>query len=316
MVTSFLLLGDVHLADRPPGQCSESYTNDLFDMLEYCIRLAQEFNAVVIQAGDLFHLKHPSRNSHALVNRTIEVLDKFPREVFIVPGNHDISHDRQESLPSQPLGVVFTSGVATLLKGWELEFGYPIYGVPWLQRFDDRMVSDSLADFRQDSGLPHNLVVTHAPLYPPSQELSYEFYPADKWAQYMGGKGSCYYGHVHEAHGIWTVGGVKFANQGALSRGSIHEHNLTRNISVTLWDSLNGSMKAIPIPHKPAEEVFKMATVEVIREKQEQLNSFLESIGQTSVEITSVSSVLLAVQKMGLSADLLEVVQELLEGVE
>ena len=314
-MTSFLLIGDVHLADRPPGQCSDSYTDDLFDMLDYCARLAKEFNAVTIQAGDLFHLKHPARNSHALVRRTFEALYKFPREVFVVPGNHDISHDRQESLASQPLGVLLSSGVARILKGWEMEFGYPIYGVPWLQRFDDRMVSDALAEFRVDSGLKHNLVVTHAPLYPPSQELSYEFYPSDKWAQAMGNAGSCYYGHVHEAHGIWTVGGVQFANQGAISRGSIHEHNLTRNISVTLWDSLNGGFKVIPIPHKPAEEVFKLSQVEVLKEKQEQLNSFLESIGHASVEITSVESVLEIVGRMGLSSDLLQVVQELLEGV-
>lgn len=311
----FLLLGDVHLADRPPGQCSDSYTDDLFDMLDYCARLSKEHDAVMIQAGDLFHLKHPSRNSHALVRRTIEALGKFQREVFIVPGNHDISHDRQESLISQPLGVVFTSGVATMLKGWDLEFGYPIYGVPWLQRFDDRMVSEALAGFREESGMPHNLVITHAPLYPPSQELSYEFYPSDKWAQAMGNQGSCYYGHVHEAHGVWKNAGVIFGNQGALSRGSIHEHNLKREISVTLWDSVNGAFTVVPIPHKPAEEVFKLSQVEVIREKQEQLNVFLESIGQASVEITSVESVLTMVKTMGLPEELLQTVQDLLEGV-
>jgi DNA repair exonuclease SbcCD nuclease subunit len=46
----------------------------------------------------VFHIKTPTRNSHALVQRTGEVLTSAGLPVLIVPGNHDLSNDRLDSL--------------------------------------------------------------------------------------------------------------------------------------------------------------------------------------------------------------------------
>lgn len=313
-MTSFLLLGDLHLSDKPPASCTESYTDDLFDILDYTVRLAEEYDAVVIQAGDLFHLKAPGHNSHALVQRTIEVIQKYPKGFWVVPGNHDLQNDRLQSvMETQPLGVVLRAG-AKLLSGWMSPF-QRVYGVPWLQRFDDVSVAEALKDYRQvNAGNSRlSLVVTHAPLYPPSLELPYEYYPAENWADYMGNSGAAYYGHVHEAHGFWSTGGVKFANAGALSRGSLHEHNLTRELAVTLWNDLNGEFARLEVPHKPAEEVFRIAEAAAKKRAQVELDGFLASVGKASIEITSVSSVLDYVRTLGLPEDVILVIKELLD---
>lgn len=49
--------------------------------------------------------------------------------------------------------------------------------------------------------------------------------------------GVVYYGHIHENHGAYRSAGMWFCNQGAISRGSLHESTLKRAPGVTLYDS-------------------------------------------------------------------------------
>lgn len=320
----YLLVNDIHLADRPPSSCTDSYNDDLFTLLGEIGTLAeQRRSAAIILAGDVFHLKTPSRTTHRTVMRLIDTLRGWPCPTLIVAGNHDLQHDRLDSLDeTQPLGVVFASGAAHMLVGWSaLRAGLVddcIYGVPWLMRFDDDLVADALADWRAGSDqaqVAGGLVVAHAPLYPPGLELTYEYYPAAKWAQAMGNHGHVHYGHVHEAHGVYTVDGVTFSNPGALSRGSLHEHNLTRAVAVASWQPATGAFAHLALPHKPAEQVFRLVETTAERAAQASLDQFLTSVGQTRIEITSIEAVLAHVRSLGLGADLEAVVADLLESV-
>lgn len=314
-MTYIQVINDIHLSDRAPVNCTDSYTDDLFDLLEQTVKVAKEYRAITVFAGDVFHMKQPSRNSHALVQRMIDTVMMYhPYEVYIVPGNHDLLNDRLDSLVSQPLGVLLKSG-AQLLKGWAP--GLPVYGVPWLQRFTDTAVSDTLFEYRDSVEFvkEHSLVVTHAPLYPPGKELPYEFYPASSWASAMGNTGSVAYGHVHDYHGVWESDGVAFCNNGALSRGSLTEHNRTRKVYTTIWSSLNGQFKSIELNAKKADQVFKIEKVDKEKQLQVKLDDFLTAIGQTTIQITSVDAVLSYVQSLGIEGSLVSVVRELLEEV-
>jgi hypothetical protein len=325
-VAKYLIFGDVHLGPTP-SSCTGTYVDDLFDLLEQCIYLAKsrDVRGVVI-AGDLFHSKAPTRTSHALVSRLIRLLRRFECPVHFVPGNHDMQHDRIESLDeTQPAGALLASGVVELLDGWDHDIR-DLYGVPWQQLWEDEIVSGALADYRSAVavGAPrYTLVVTHAPLYPPGLELEYENYPAARFGQLMGGTGSCYYGHVHERHGIWTAdtsqlgirvpdavgeitvgsfkGEVTFCNPGALSRGSLHEHNLTRVPAVAIWDSADGQFTEIPLNARPPEEVFRLRERQQATDMTGRLEEFLATVGSAQLEIMSVESVEAHIRSLGLS---------------
>ncbi len=320
----YLLMGDIHLSDRPPSACTDSYQDDIFDLLRAVGTIAEERNAeAVIWAGDIFHHKTPGRTSHRTVMTLIDIINGYPCRVEIVPGNHDMQSDRLDSIDdTQPLGVILASGAARLLKGWMLptdkldRHGWldPVYGVPWLMRFDDDSVNAALAEYREyPTDTAYDLVVTHAPLYPLGRELAYENYPADAWATAMNNEGSVFYGHVHEPHGIHFAGGVAFCNPGALSRGSLHEHNLTRPVQIASWQSDTGLFELVPVPHKPAAEVFRLAETAQVRSARVELNQFLESVGVARIETTSIEAVMAHIRGLDLGPRLTNAILTLLE---
>jgi hypothetical protein len=310
-VTNYLLISDIHLADHPPASRKEGYLDEVMGLLWQTVEVAREYDAVAVWAGDVFHIKTPARNSFDMVGQVIDLALMYPNGLYIVPGNHDITHDRLDSIHAQPLGQLFKHNSIVKLTGLEARNnGHCIYGVPWLQRFTDDNVDNALRGYRETEGCA--LVVTHAPMYPPGQELKYEYYDTHKWAQYMGNAGSTFYGHVHNPHGVYIVDGVQFCNNGALSRGSLDESNLKRKVVATIWSDLNQQFYEIPLLQAEAKDIFRME-VKASREAQVKLDDFLESIGQTSLAITTSSAVMSHIRSLGLGPEVEALIQELLD---
>lgn len=322
-MTEFLLVGDIHLSDKPPSSCTDTYLDDLFDLLEQTVTLANEAGAVPIWAGDVFHVKTPGRTSHKTVQRAMRLMESYTHRLRIVPGNHDMQHDRFDSLfETQPLGVLLEAG-ALLLQGWDREFP-EIYGVPWLQGYGpegtvpqpliEGMNDWRAANLRAETDTTNCLVIAHAPLYPPGFELEYEFFSARTWAGLMNNRGSCYYGHVHERHGQYEVDGVKFCNDGAITRGSLHESDLKRKVAVTFWNTETG-FREVLLDAKPVSEVFRLTEKIEERETAARLDEFLSGIGSTQLEVMSIESVVASIREKGLGEDVTRLAIELLEGV-
>lgn len=310
-MTSILLIGDLHLSDRPPSNCTDAYNDQLFGMLAEVVSIAgkRRVDAVVF-AGDIFHSKIPMRTSHRTVQRMINVVKSFVCPVYLVIGNHDIQQDRVESVhETQPFGVLLQSG-ARLLSGWaEDENGelgdLPLYGVSWQQ--DWQNASKAFTEWVMDPASAKNsLIVTHAPLYPVGKELPWENIPAPTVAGWMSNVGYCYYGHVHPFHGVFETDGVVFCNQGALSRGSLHEEDLTRIPAVTVWhydgSGVDSFERVVLESAPPASEVFRVAEHIEKTDYRNRLDVFLNTIGKSRVAVTSVESVLDEVRSLGLTA--------------
>lgn len=329
-MAKYVLIGDIHASDRPPSSCTDRYLTDLLEMLAEVNRLAKSEQASgIVWAGDVFHHKSPSRTSHRLVMAMLRLIAAAPCAVYIVPGNHDMQYDSLDSVSiTQPLGVLLHSGRsyggATLLESWDGDDfgdGRPgiLYGVPWQQQWTDEKVRDALADYRNATldgrgNKPNVLVVTHAPLYPPGSELTYENYPAAKFAEAMGNSGHVYYGHVHEPHGSYYVDGVWFCNNGALSRGSLHEYNLTRQVCATVWDTHTGGFEAVPLMMAPpASEVFRLQEKQEATDIQGRLDDFLASVSSATLEVVSIESVVQHVKGMGLDRPVEALIEELIE---
>jgi len=298
-----ICVGDLHVSDKAPVSATESYTDDILVMLRWIAdyAAAEKADAVVL-AGDVFHHKAPSRNSHELVLKMIAVVKYFEDKqvrLLCVTGNHDVMNGVMDSVHErQPLGVLYEAGLEELV-GWD-EGGLPLFGVPWRESWtepgDPALALKGLED---SEGLPLSngvLVVTHAPIYPPyeAQKQMFELVQLegeDGLSAAMGNQGHLYYGHIHEDHGVFEVEGVQYANMGALSRGSLHEYNLNRQIKVAVW-TIEGGFTEVVVPHKPASEAFRLAEVMEERGERLSLESFLAAVGNQTLDVSSTGSVI------------------------
>lgn len=277
-----MLVGDVHLSDRPPSVRTETYADDILAKLTFCVEFANANADVMVLLGDVFHLKAPSKTSHRLVVRTAEVLEGFNGRVLIVPGNHDLSQDRLESLPSQPLGALALHPNIELIDGLDPSTG--IFGIPYLHDIEKMKWLATTAD----AGTV--LIATHASIFPPGLHPPYEHVNADAIDTHGI---PLAYGHIHDPHGFYQVGEAWFCNNGAISRGSLHEETVKREPAVTLFDSeVTGCpFESIPVPFRPAEQVFRLAEVVERQEAQGRLDDFLSQVGEVSLTSISVEEV-------------------------
>lgn len=316
------IVNDIHATRRPPSSCTDSYWPDLLDLMRQTVDVAvQREVSAVVWAGDVFHHKAPSRTDHAVVRSLIEVGQAYPCPWAIVPGNHDIQYDRLASIDvTQPLGVLFRAG-ARRLEGWggpDEDSRLDLYGVPWLQDWSEQGIAGALDGWRGES-YGCSLVVTHAPIYPPGREPRYEgaeCTPASWWAEAMGGFGYLAYGHIHEPHGVWQHGGVTFCNFGALSRGSLDEYNLNREVGVTLWDTDAAGPAAfefVPLRARPAADVFRLQEHDEVVTARRSLETFAAGVGAVSLSLLSVESVAALIRALpGVDAETAGFAEELL----
>ena len=232
------------------------------------------------------------------------------------------SSDRVESVwEKQPLGVIFESGAAKELNGWDPS-GLPLFGVPWQQRWlhEDAPKEAFIEWESSDRDLGHSLVVTHAPIYPPStrDEQMFELVPTagpHGLSEAMGHKGYLYYGHIHEDHGIWVDEGVTYANMGAISRGSLTEYNLNREVKICMWTDSDGFTE-IPVPHKPASEVFRIMEATEKKEEKLSLEGFLADVGNATLDISSTFTVIEHIRQLDVAEAVKKVSIEILEEVD
>lgn len=305
-MTQIIAVGDIHAMDRPPRNATETYMSDIIDMLRWIAEEgARRKVDAVVWAGDIFHHKQPSKTSHALILRMIEVVRYYQElgvDLYAVTGNHDISNDVLQSIPEkQPLGVLYEAGLKELV-GWHERL--PLFGIPWRH---DWTTSESSADrsffewrvdpwrFGTAGETAECLAVTHAPIYPPkeAENIQWELVPTmgeNGISAAMGNQGYLYYGHIHEDHGVFEVEGVTYANMGAISRGSLTEYNIQRQIKVASWTPESG-FEEIVVPHKPASEVLRVAEVAVEKAEKRSLDTFLAEVGSSTLDISNTGSV-------------------------
>jgi DNA repair exonuclease SbcCD nuclease subunit len=317
-VTDFLCLGDIHASRRPPGWCTETYWPDLLDLLHQSAEVARERKVrAAVWAGDVFHHKAPSRTDHGLVQDLIEVIHAYPCDVWVTPGNHDLQHDRLDSIEdTQPLGVLFKAG-ARRLDGW-CEENLPLYGVPWQQDWSEASVRAAMAGF-PDRLFGQALIVTHAPIYPPDREPRYpgaELTPARWWADAVADgpfRHGLFYGHIHEPHGVYKAddSALEFCNNGALSRGSLDEYNRTRQVGVTLW-TVGEGFEFVPLKARPASEVFRLRAHEEKVTPQRNLEEFLRGVNETQLVVLTRESVIAHIATLDVGPDVRELAEELL----
>jgi len=255
---------DVHLADRPPQSRVDNWTDAVLDKIAQVGEIAKQVNAMaVLDGGDYFHVKSPSRNSHELVGKTARVHNKYPCPVYATIGNHDCKYGSSEFLSEGPLGVLFDTGVfKPLYNEHEAVFvnngvKVRVVGIPYHGTQYDIGRLSSLVKGDED----YLVAVAHC-LASAQGGSMFENEDIFKYSDLIDFAPDVYaFGHWHKDQGVVEIAPGKWViNTGSLSRGSIaqDEDRIPKCVHLQ-FDKYGFSYKEFPLKVKLYADVFDHA---------------------------------------------------------
>ncbi len=287
---------DVHLADRAPQSRLDDWTATILGKIAQVGEVAKkEHAAAVLDGGDFFHIKSPSRNSHELVNRAAQAHRAYPCPVYSTIGNHDCKYGSAEFLLEGPLGVLFETRVfrplyddnEAVFKEGDLGgyaaspgvkvrvVGIPYHGTQYdMNRFTTITKGDE--DFL--------VVVVHCLANEKGGTL-FEGEDIVKYADLANLDPDVWcFGHWHKDQGVKEIAPGKWVvNVGSLSRGSISQDDVARVPKCVSLQFQPGkfSFKIHPLQIQPAAEVFDLVGRDRRVARTEAMDTFVEHLKDT-----------------------------------
>jgi DNA repair exonuclease SbcCD nuclease subunit len=233
--------------------------------------------------GDLFNLKNPSKNPHSLVRELIELFRSFKCPVYMIPGNHDLTADRLESLKEQPLGVLFASGSVINLSQEEIKKDgkrVSLVGIPYMDDLDVSSIT-----FPPKDDCLAQLCVMHVYAGPEKGKLFKErLYGYDELATM--GADIYVIGHYHVDQGITEIDNKIFINLGSISRGTIAEENINHKpkIGIIKISEIDGkpSIKAesMLLKVKSVNEIFDLVKRDEEKRESEEIQKYVDKLAE------------------------------------
>jgi DNA repair exonuclease SbcCD nuclease subunit len=280
---------DWHFTDVPPGRRKDDYSRALLDKLTFVRTICERLNGVALCGGDVFHHKPPRHpgNTLRLIMALYHALRAFPQgKVFGSIGNHDISFDRMDSLPRQPLGLLIEVGAYHDLNREPMFFTnqdesikVSVETFPYME--SNETIQNILEAGPRQPGVTSRVGIVHA--YGHTGDAGDMF--GTRTIGYNELKGNDFdlllWGHDHSRHGVDEVGKTTHVNLGSMARAAYSFDELDRPVVAAILSfqpdgTWQYGEKNIPV--KPLEQVFAAADkgVEVVAQSEEITNFFAD----------------------------------------
>lgn len=241
---------DVHMADQGPGSRLDNWPDMVLDKLSQVRDIAMNRGAVaIIDGGDFFHIKSPSRNTHELIQRVASHHAAYKIPVYCTPGNHDSVYGDYAFLSQQPLGVLFATGIFKRCydnhevvfetgdfvgiggdqmvngsTGYANKFKVRVVGIPYHGSTYDRERFKAIVKGDEDI----LICVAHV-LASPKGGTMFEGEDIIKYSELLDYAPDVFmFGHWHKDQGVTQIGDKTIVNIGSLTRGSLSQDELQR----------------------------------------------------------------------------------------
>ena len=305
-----LTFTDIHLADRNPAARIDNYRDAILGKLEQACEIAKELKIdLVLCAGDVFHLKAPSKNSHYLVSKTISILKSFPCPVYGIYGNHDISQDNLATLPKQPFYTLLKSGGMLYLEDAYFDngnirvFGMDYISDPDYPDFNKKITTEKV-----------QVCVAHVNASSQFDDLFGErVYKYQELAETS--PDVFVFGHYHPDQGIELHNNKHFINVGSLSRGSLKKDELSRipNLGyIEVSDDYKVTTKKIPLRVTPADKIFDLDQKNKEEIEQKEIEIFISEM-KDKVSVDESEDIESAVKNLNFEKNIISKALEYLE---
>lgn len=311
---------DVHMSDRSPESRVDDWVDTVLGKLGQVRDIADQHRAaLILDGGDFFHNKSPTRNSHETLRRVIDHHSSYPCPVFVTPGNHDSVYGDYAFLGQQPLGVLFSSGVFKRLYDDHEVFiaqrnsekqaqVYPFHkeggfigkspfdiadkdlagpiirvvGVPYHGTHYDMERFTSI----QKGGEDILICVGHV-LASLKGGSMFEGEDIIKYSDLVDTAPDVFlFGHWHKDQGVEKIGDKTFINIGSLTRGSLSQDNVQRRPACAVLSCTEDGVgvEVVRLKVEPVEKVFNIERRAQQVKRQTDMDTFVASIREVLVQ--------------------------------
>lgn len=316
----FVWRTDVHMSDRKPSSRLDVWDETVLDKLQQVYDLAKLNNAVaILDGGDFFHVKSPSKNSHKLVIKTMEHHRSYDIPVYCTPGNHDCVYGDYQFLPQQPLGVLYASGLfKRLYKQHEAVFVQDglkvrVVGIPYPGPSYDISLFKDVKKGDEDI----LICIAHI-LASPKGGTMFEGEDIIKYEDLLDLDPDVFcFGHWHRNQGIVCKQGKTIINTGSLTRGSLSEDEVKRvPVSVVIECTKEGVVATqVPLKVKPPNEVFDIEGRKKQVQRQMEMDSFVQKL-ESELQTTDTTTIEDQIDGLDVGHEIKELVLHYLESVQ
>ena len=254
-----LLIGDPHIASRPPGFRRDDYPRAILDKLRWCLAYAAEHALQPVLLGDLFHF--PRDNANWVVG---ELAEMFRVTVPAVAGNHDLNENTLRD--DDTLSILVRGGHLRLLddRPWMGVIGgrkVIVGGTSWGRKLPESLPPECGAH----DDTPLVFWITHHDI----RFAGYEEIGRIRCTE-IPGIAAVINGHIHQPLENKVCGGTTWINPGNISRVSRGDASRRRSpgaLRINI-DAAGWSAATVPVPHLPFDEVFHPEVTEVVQPAQ------------------------------------------------
>jgi predicted phosphodiesterase len=287
-MTTIIHTNDWHFASKNPVSRTDDYNAELFALLDQLHALVHHFKAdALCHAGDIFHDK--SKAPWPVVTKLLEWGRLITRQycpILIIPGNHDLTHDRYDSRGETPIGALIGSGIFWDISRTVTPLGLSLptfYGVPWPDGTQPLAVGDIPEGV--DIVLVHGFVSQDGdPRYGTFCHQYEELARIAPWVKVW------HFGHDHTDGGVYTCrNGAKVISIGALARGALDTDTLTRQVkvAVTTLDGLAVTVQQIALRTEPVDQIFDLP---LRQQKAQESRAMAEFVAQLTTGLAGFTA--------------------------
>lgn len=284
---------DVHLAAQAPQSRTDDWAETVLNKLDQVAEIARQERALaILDNGDFFHVKMPSRTPHELV-RSVAAVHAGYVPVYANIGNHDCKYGDYTFLNESPLGVLFDTGVfRRCYDRHEAVFEQDgvkvrVVGIPYHGKKYDLNRLTTITKGDED----HLVVMAHLLASPEGGEMfgSEDIIPYKELANLD--PDMWLFGHWHKNQGVARVGSKTIVNIGSLTRGSLTEDEVTRipECAVLTFTKKAHTVERRPLVVRPASEVFDLEGRTRQEARAMTVDAFVESVKTTLTAVPSLS---------------------------
>lgn len=309
----FITFTDVHISSINPESRVGDYQQHIFEKLEQIKLVGEKFKvSFFIFGGDLFNLKAPMRNPHALNGKLINLFKTFPAPIYTTEGNHDLRNDSYETFSEQPIYVIYSSDAliqARDIKRTINDISFRIRSIPFEETPDISKIEKAKDD------VDFNLIILHIYASPDGGMLyKNKLYSYENLS--ILGDDIFVLGHYHSDQGIQIFKNSGkdqiFINVGAISRGALTEENIKRDPKIGIVSVIKNENKisykcnVAKLKVRPTDEIFDIVTHERTKKEKKEAQEFVEKLKTEILTIPKENHISDEINKLNLEKKILD----------